>query len=167
MKANIIDDNHIIIVASEAECDRYDNHTRILIDSKDTFVCNSEPSSASYKISRPEHGSLFNVSLDISNAPFTTEEFLIIYLEMDDLTYPYVIPCFHNEMLLNKVAQASGIVECNSCDFVNNINNICPILLYYAFKLSLSVLDIRGAIMYWNRLFKHKQIKSNCNCHGN
>ena len=166
MKVNIIDDNHIMLVTSPAESVEYSNHTRILIDNKDTFICNSEPSAGSFKIDRPIGGSLFNISLDITNSPFTTKDLLIIYLEMDDLTYPYVIPCYNNEDLMNKIAQMSGIVECDSCDFANNLNKICPIILYYAFKLSLSVFDINKAIKYWNRLFKYKQSTSNCNCNG-
>ena len=89
MKIQIIDKYHIMLVASNAEIIEYSNHTRILVNSKDSFVCNSEPSSTAFVIERPIGGSLFNVPLDLTYSPYTTEELLIVYLEMDDFLLLY------------------------------------------------------------------------------
>lgn len=165
MKIQIIDKYHFMLVASNAECNQYSNHTRILINNKDSFVCNSEPSSSAFVITRPIGGSLFNVSLDITYSPYTTEELLIVYLELDDLTYPYVIPCYNNEILMNDIAKKSGILD-GDCKSIKNIDNVQPIVLYYGFKLALSILDIQTAIRYWNRIYDSNIIYSNCNCNG-
>lgn len=166
MKIQIIDNNHIILVASDAERAEYSNHTSILVDNKNTFVCNSEPSSVAFIIERPIGGTLFNVSLDISNSPFTTEDLLIVYLRMDDGTYPYVIPCYNNEALMYLIAQKSGILTIDNDSLKHNEKAI-PIVMYYGFKLALVILDIQTAIRYWNRL--HEITSNNtisCNCNG-
>ncbi len=165
MKIQIIDTNHIMLVASNAESAEYSNHTRILVDNKDSFVCNSEPSSSAFIIERPIGGSLFNIPLDITNSPFTTDELLIVYLELDDLTYPYVIPCYNNEKLMHHIANKVGIISVD-CVCLKELNKAYPIVLYYAFKLSLSILDIKKAITYWNRMFDYSTQTSNCNCNG-
>lgn len=165
MKIQIIDKYHIMLVASNAECTEYSNHTRILINNKDSFVCNSEPSSSAFVIQRPIGGSLFNVSLDLTYSPYTTDELLIVYLELDDLTYPFVMPCYNNGNLLNFIANKVGILE-DSCHCLNDINKTYPIVLYYGFKLALSILDIKTAIRYWNRIYEITNINSNCNCNG-
>lgn len=165
MKIQIIDTNHIMLVASNAESTEYSNHTRILVDNKDSFVCNSEPSSSAYRIERPIGGSLFNVSINISNSPFTTDELLILYLELDDATYPYVIPCYNNEQLMTLIADKSGVLNMK-CYCLSNIDRVSPIVMYYGFKLALSLLDIQTAITYWTRLMGFNTKSSNCNCNG-
>lgn len=167
MKVTIIDDSHIMLVASEREAAEYANHSRILIDNKNTFVCNSEPSSIALVIERPVGGSLFNVSLDIGPR-FSTKELLIVYLEMDDLTYPFVIPCYDNEMLMNFIAQKSGVMDAiMDCKCDEDISMVYPIIIYYGFKLALATFDIRTAIRYWERLFgSSTSIIAKCGCHG-
>lgn len=165
MKIQIIDKYHIMLVASTAETIEYSNHTGVLVNSKDSFVCNSEPSSTAYLIPRPVGGSLFNVSLDLTYSPYTTDEFLIVYLRMDDDTYPYVIPCYDNEKLMNTIANKTGILDGN-CGCSNDVNKAYPIVLYYGFKLALSILDIQIAIRYWNRIFDTSITSSKCNCNG-
>ena len=125
MKIQIIDTNHIMLVASNAESAEYSNHTRILVDNKDSFVCNSEPSSSAFIIERPIGGSLFNIPLDITNSPFTTDELLIVYLELDDLTYPYVIPCYDNEKLMHHIANKVGIIGVD-CICLKELNKAYP-----------------------------------------
>jgi hypothetical protein len=168
MKVTIIDDNHIMLVASEREVVQYANHSRVLIDNKNSFVCNSEPSSTAFVIERPVGGSLFNVSLDISYSRFTTKELLIIYVELDDLTYPFVIPCYDNEMLMNFVAKKAGILDAMiDCKCDEDISMVYPIIIYYGFKLALATFDIRTAIKYWERLFgSSTNITTKCGCHG-
>lgn len=165
MRIQIDDKNHITLVASNAEVAEYSNHTRILVDNKDSFVCNSEPSSSAFIIERPIGGSLFNISLSIENSPFTTDELLIVYLEMDDLTYPYVIPCYNNQDLMNLIAEKAGILDVK-CACLDNIKKATPIVIYYGFKLALSIFDIQTAIKYWNRLQETTTNTSNCNCNG-
>lgn len=165
MKIQIIDKYHIKLVASTAETIEYANHTGVLVNNKDSFVCNSEPSSTAFLIERPIGGSLFNVPLDITYSPYTTDEFLIVYLRMDDLTYPYVIPCYNNENLMRDIATKSGILD-GDCKQPCNVNKIQPIVLYYGFKLALSILDIQTAIRYWNRIYDTDIITSTCNCNG-
>lgn len=165
MKIQIIDTNHIMLVASDAECAEYSNHTRILVDNKDSFVCNSEPSSSAFIIERPIGGSLFNISLDLSNSPFTTDDLLIVYLKLDDDTYPYVIPCYDNEKLMHTIANKVGLVD-TKCVCLADLNKAYPIVVYYAFKLSLSIFDIQKAITYWRRIYDIDTQNSNCNCNG-
>ena len=153
MKVVIIDDNHIMLQASTSEIAQYANYSRILIDNKDSFICSSEPSSTAFAITRPEGGSLFNTSLDISYSRFTTNELLFVFVEMDDLTYPFVLPCYKNDDLLNHVAKKSGIMDAKyNCNCNNDISMVYPIILYYGFKLSLAIFDYKAAIRYWNRL---------------
>lgn len=168
MKVTIIDDNHIMLVASEREEEEYANHISVRIDNKNSFVCNSEPSTTAFTIERPEGGTLFNVSLDISYSRFTTKELLIVYLEMDDNTYPVVIPCYDNEMLMNYVAQKVGILDdVLECKCNDDISMVYPIIIYYGFKLALATFDIRTAINYWERLFgSSTNVISKCGCHG-
>lgn len=166
MRVEIIDTLHIKIVASDAEVREYSNYTRVLIDSQRTFVCNSEPSSTAFAINRSAEGSLFNEPLDISYAPFTTDDLLIVFLELDDMTYPYVMPCYNNEKLLYVTAQKAGILD-TRCDCTEDLSGAHAILLYYGFKLALSILDIQRAIKFWSRIIGSttKNISS-CNCHG-
>lgn len=147
----IIDETHIRLVASAEEQILYDNHSRILIDNITTFVSSSTPSASSFIINRPEQGTLFNIDLDISNSPFTTNELLFAYLELADNTYPFIFPIYNNYNLLNLVAEKAGIfqIDKNSDKF---IQNALPILAYYGFKLALSISDIKSAIKYWQRL---------------
>jgi len=105
----IIDETHIRLVASAEEQILYDNHSRILIDNITTFVSSSTPSASSFIINRPEQGTLFNIDLDISNSPFTTNELLFAYLELADNTYPFIFPIYNNYNLLNLVAEKAGI----------------------------------------------------------
>ena len=165
MRVEIVDNTHIKIVASEAEVREYSNYTRVLIDSQRTFVCNSEPSSAALAINRPSEGSLFNTNLEISPR-FTTDDFLIVFLELNDMTYPYVMPCYDNEKLLYKVASKTGVLD-TQCDCSEDFSGAHAILQYYGFKLALSILDIQRAIKFWNRITGTgtKNISS-CNCHG-
>lgn len=165
MKIQIIDSNHIMLVASPAEVTEYNNHTRIFVDNKDSFVCNSEPSAKAFIIQRPENGTLFNVSLDISYSPFSTGELLIVYLELADSTYPFVIPCYNNEALMDLVAQKSGVLTM-SCDCLKDVEYVTPIVMYYGFKLALALLDIQTAIRYWNRLIGINNVMQNRNCNG-
>lgn len=165
MKIQIIDKYHIMLVASETETIEYSNHTRVLVNNKDSFVCNSEPSSTAYAIVRPEAGTLLNVPLDITYSPYTTDDFLIVYLEMDDGSYSCVLPCYNHEQLLHDVANKVGIIE-GVCGCSKDINKVYPIVLYYGFKLALSILDIQTAIRYWNRLYDINTSTSNCNCNG-
>lgn len=168
MKIKIIDENHIMIQASSAEETTYSNHTRLLIDNIDSFVCNSEPSTSAFAIVRPLGGSLFNVSLDISNSPFTTNELLIAFLELDDLTYPFVFPVYNNEKLMETIANQSGILdEWDECGCFDDLQKVCPILLYYGFKLSLTIFDFHNAIKYWKRINKSCKTKNiKCRCNG-
>lgn len=166
MKIQIVDTNHIILVASDAEKAEYSNHTRILIDNKDSFVCNSEPSSSAFVIERPLDGDLFNKSLSLEASPFTTAELLIVYLELDDATYPYVIPCYNNQDLMNLIAIKAGVID-NDCECLKNVSKATPIVMYYGFKLALSILDIQTAIKYWTRIHDlDNNQPSNCNCNG-
>lgn len=185
----IIDQTHIKLVASPEEAMLYDDHVSILIDNITTFVSSSTPSVTSFRINRPEIGSLFNVDLDISNSPFTTNELLFAYLELADNTYPFIFPIYDNYELLNLVAEKAGIYKLskNTNEFVQNG---LPILAYYGFKLALSVNDLKSAIRYWellhnscswtaitnpnkchNSIFdrcqKHINFNKNCNCHAN
>lgn len=171
MKVTIIDDTHIMLVASEREVIEYANCSRILIDHKDSFVCNSEPSSAALVIERPmteEVNTLFNTSLNIGPR-FSTKEFLIVYVKMDDLTYSFVLPCYDNEMVINFVAKKAGVLDAAmDCKCEEDISMVYPIILYYGFKMSLAILDIRNAIRYWDRLFgaSNNNVALNCGCHG-
>lgn len=166
MKIQIIDKYHIKLVPSNAESSTYSNHSRILVDNKDSFVFNAEPSANAFAIERPIGGSLFNISLDITDSGFTTDELLIVYLELDDLTYPYVIPCYNNEELMRYIATKVGILD-GTCTCSKNANQAYPIVLYYGFKLALSIFDIQTAIRYWNRLYDTNSVtSSNCNCNG-
>lgn len=185
----IIDQTHIKLVASQEETILYSNHVSILIDNIATFVSSSTPSVTSFRINRPDDGTLFNVDLDISNSPFTTNELLFAYLELADNTYPFIFPIYDNYELLNLVAEKAGIYELskNTNKF---IQNGLPILTYYGFKLALSVNDLKSAIRFWellhnscswratvdsnkchesvfNRCQEHvhfNNIKNNCNC---
>lgn len=163
MKVAILDDNHIKIVASPSEVERYSNHDAIFIDNKDTFTCNSEPGSG-WSISRPEGGSLFNVPLDISTSPFTTKEFLIVYVQLSDLTYPVVMPTYNNNELIELVAINSGVLS-QEFDGVKK-GKVQYIVLYYAFKLSCVMLDINKAISFWNKLHNKTNTNINCKCNG-
>lgn len=167
MKVTIIDDSHIMLVASEREAAEYANHISVRIDNKNTFVCSSEPSNIALIIERPIGGSLFNVSLNIGPR-FSTKELLIVYLEMEDTTYPFVIPCYDNEMLMNFVAQKTGILDAMiDCKCDEDISMVYPIIIYYGFKLALATFDIRTAIKYWERLFgSSTNITTKCGCHG-
>lgn len=167
MKVSIIDDTHIMIVASEREEAQYANHSRVLIDDKNTFVCSSEPSASTLVVERPVGGSLLNVELNVCPR-FDTKELLIVYLEMDDLTYPFVFPCYDNEMLMNTVAKKAGVLDAMmDCKCDEDISKVYPIILYYGFKLSLAVFDIRTAIRYWDRIFCPSDNPAfKCGCHG-
>lgn len=167
MKVTIIDDSHIMLVASEREAVEYANHISVKIDNKNTFVCSSEPSSIALMIERPVGGSLFNVSLNIGPR-FSTKELLIVYLEMEDTTYPFVIPCYDNEMLMNTVAKKAGVLDAMiDCKCDEDISKVYPIILYYGFKLSLATFDIRTAIRYWDRIFGPSDNPAfKCGCHG-
>ena len=147
----IIDETHIKLVASAEEQILYDNHSRILIDNITTFVSSSTPSASSFIINRPEQGTLFNVDLDISNSPFTTNELLFAYLELADSTYPFIFPIYNSYNLLNLVAEKAGIFQLSK-DSDKFIQNALPILAYYGFKLALSVMDLKAAIKYWETL---------------
>lgn len=168
MRVSIIDDNHIMLVASEREAAQYTNHSRVLIDDKNSFVCSSEPSSLALSIERPVGGSLLNIELNIGPR-FNTKEFLIVYLEMDDLTYPFVFPCYDNEILMDTVAKSAGILDATiDCECTKDINVVYPIIIYYGFKLALATYDIRTAIQYWDRLFGPSDNPAfrKCGCHG-
>lgn len=165
MRIVILDDNHIKLIASPAEVREYSNHDAIFFDNKDTYTCNSEPSDNAWSILRPVGGSLFNVELNISDSPFTTSEFLIVYIQTSDLNYPIVIPCYNNRTIIEQIAQKSGILQFDDkCS--KTLNGAKDILNYYAFKLSCSVLDIRSAIKFWDRLNNISNIASKCNCNG-
>lgn len=167
MRVTIIDDTHIMLVASSSEAVQYANHIGIKIDDRLTFVCSSEPSSDALFIERPVGGSIFNISIDISPR-FDTKDLLIVYLEMDDVTYPFVIPCYDNEELLQIVARKSGIIDPPiECRCNDDISMIHPIILYYGFKLALATFDIRTAIKYWDKLLgPFTNPAYNCKCHG-
>lgn len=168
MRVSIIDKNHIMIHASASEMEEYSNYSRILVDDKYTFVCSSEPSSKAYTINRPEEGTLFNVPLDLSYSAFSTEDLLIIFVEMDDLTYPFVIPCYDNEKLMQFVADKTGMLDAlMGCKCNNDISMVYPIILYYGFKLALATFDIKTAIKYWDWLFGPSDNPAlKCGCNG-
>ena len=63
------------------------------------------------------------------------------------------------------IATKVGILDDN-CNCRNQINKTYPIVLYYGFKLALSILDIKTAIRYWNRIYKESITTSKCNCNG-
>lgn len=167
MRVTIIDDDHIMLVASEKEEAQYANHIGVKIDDRITFVCSSEPSSSALFIERPIGGSIFNVSLNISPR-FDTKDLLIVFLEMDDVTYPFVIPCYDNEKLMQTVADKTGIMDAIlECKCNDDITMVYPIILYYGFKLSLATFDIKTAIKYWDRLLGPSDNPAfKCGCHG-
>lgn len=167
MKIQIIDRNHLMIVASENETIEYSNHTGLFIDNKQSFVCNSEPSSSAYYIERgkDDDDTLFNTVLDITDSDFTTDELLILYLEMDSLIYPVVLPCYDHGKLMYDIATMVGIFT-NDCNYYTDIYRTFPIVLYYGFRLALSILDINAAIKYWDRIHNFVVEKHKCNCNG-
>lgn len=167
MRVSIIDNTHIMIVASEREEIEYAHHTRVLVDDKYTFVCSSEPSGSALVIERPIGGSLLNVELNIGPR-FDTQELLIVYLEMDDVTWPFVFPCYDSDMLLNTVAKKAGVFDAMmDCKCDEDVSKVYPIILYYGFKLALATYDIKTAIRYWDRLFGPSNNPAfKCGCHG-
>lgn len=167
MRIEIIDKWHFKLVASHDEEVEYANHTRVMVDDTSTFVCSSEPSSAAHIITRPLGGTLFNTPLDISMSAFTTEGLLIVYVEMDDATYPFVLPCYDNVELMKLVAKQCGIIcdRWESCDF--DCSTAITIIFYYGFRLSVAVLDLKTAIKFWNKIHVGcGKPRKKCGCNG-
>lgn len=169
MKIEIIDENHFKIVASQQEITSIESGAvhidGLCIDNRMTYVCSSEPSSiAQDNVIRGNSSTLLNSPIDISNMAFNTDEFLVVYVRLSDITY-LVLPCYNNHKLLEYVAETSGIFN-QECSCESTLLNNTQIPLYYAFKLSLSILEYKNAMKYWDRLFKNKCITKKCNCNG-
>lgn len=151
-----------------------EDFTAPMPDSKSILLWQYEPSKEKTEDTTTEEGELnskhIRKFIDIDGL---SENLFFVYAVADGEATPET-PCGCADHVLIGITYNQGLLYKNSVNALSTINDCTPslelidyILNEKAFEISLKTGDYRGAIGYWNNVFKSKITATKpCKCHG-